>query len=144
MKFHRILLVSYSCDVLCFWCFQKLTAKFWFHSNRFKISKFQTCWWCNLKKVNIAVTYLAHSLNLSLFLPSRCVLSLWYTVGLSVFWTATLCCYISLCYCAFVFLSRYLSLCLFITHSVYLSVYSSFLFHCPSTVTFLLSFNLSV
>ena len=34
----------------CFWCFQKLTAKFQFHSDRFEISKFRTWWWRKLKK----------------------------------------------------------------------------------------------
>ncbi len=34
----------------CFWCFQKLTAKFWFHLNRFKILKFRTWQWQKLKK----------------------------------------------------------------------------------------------
>ncbi len=33
-----------------FWYFQKMTAKFWFPSNRFKISKFQTWRWQKLKK----------------------------------------------------------------------------------------------
>jgi hypothetical protein len=33
----------------CYQCFQKLTAKFQFCSNRFKISKFRTCQWQKLK-----------------------------------------------------------------------------------------------
>jgi hypothetical protein len=42
---------------ICFFVFQKLTAKFWFHLDWFKISKFWTWQWQKLKKVNIAVTY---------------------------------------------------------------------------------------
>ncbi len=34
----------------CFWFFQKMIAKFWFHLNRFKISKFRTWQWRKLKK----------------------------------------------------------------------------------------------
>ncbi len=34
----------------CFQHFQKMTAKFQFHLNRFKISKFQTWQWQKLKK----------------------------------------------------------------------------------------------
>ncbi len=33
----------------CFWYFLKMTAKFWFLSNRFKISKFHTFQWQKLK-----------------------------------------------------------------------------------------------
>jgi hypothetical protein len=33
-----------------FWYFWKMIAKFWFHSNRFEILKFQTWGWQKLKK----------------------------------------------------------------------------------------------
>ncbi len=39
----------------CLLYFQKMTAKFWFLSNRFKISKFRIFWWQT--NVNITVTY---------------------------------------------------------------------------------------
>ncbi len=40
----------------CFRYFQKMTAKFQFHLNRFEILKFQIWRWQNLKKVDIAFT----------------------------------------------------------------------------------------
>ncbi len=48
-----------------FWCFQKLTAKFQFHSNRFENFKVSNLVMAKVKKVNIAVTYLGGDLALS-------------------------------------------------------------------------------
>ncbi len=58
MKFHGILL--WFCWIMmyfvnfCFriWCFWKLTAKFWSHSDWFEISKFLSWWWQKVEKVN--------------------------------------------------------------------------------------------
>jgi hypothetical protein len=49
LRFHSVAMYFVNVQ-FCFWYFQKMTAKFQFHSNRFEISKFRTWQWQKFKK----------------------------------------------------------------------------------------------